>query len=130
MSIQRSRVRALLLPFAFASAAARGQGAAPPPAASRPAQLVGHWRKTRIIAGQPIDEHLILAADGRMSNWTVTATSRGAPHSGLWRVEGKRLMLQLQGEPEADAPYTLHEGQLVLPNIPNRRQFWERLQRL
>lgn len=97
-------------------------------AAPRPAVLVGHWRRTRIVMDEPIDDHLTLAADGRMTIWQVTAKSRTTPQSGRWRVEQKQLLIQAQGEEEGGAPYFIHEGRLVFPNIPNRRQFWDRLE--
>jgi len=41
-------------------------------------------------------------------------------------VEGKTLTLAF-GDNENSSPFTLYEGQLVLPNIPNRRGFWEKI---
>lgn len=90
-------------------------------------QLIGHWRKTTIVFGSPKDEHLILGADGTAENWTVTAESRSEPIAGRWSVEGKTLTL-LFGENENSKPFTFYQGQLVFPNIPNRRGFWERIQ--
>ena len=105
-----------------------GRAAAQKPPEPRPAVLVGHWRRTRIVMDEPIDDHLMLSANGRLSAWQVTAKSRSAPQSGRWRVEEKQLMLQVQGEEEGGAPFFMHEGRLVFPNIPNRRQFWDRVQ--
>ena len=89
-------------------------------------QLIGHWRKTTIVFGSPKDEHLVLHADGTAENWVVTAESRTDPVTGRWSVEGKTLTLSF-GENENAKPFTFHEGQLVFPNIPNRRGFWEKL---
>jgi hypothetical protein len=89
-------------------------------------QLVGHWRKTTIGYVGPKDEHLVLHSDGTAENWTVTAESRTEPVTGHWSVEGKTLTLSF-GENENSRPFTFHEGQLVFPNIPGRRGFWEKI---
>jgi hypothetical protein len=89
-------------------------------------QLIGHWRKTTIVFGSPKDEHLLLNADGTAENWVVTAESRSEPVTGRWSVEGKTLTLSF-GENENSKPFTFYEGQLVFPNIPNRRGFWEKI---
>jgi len=90
-------------------------------------QLVGHWRKTTIVFESPKDEHLVLRADGTAENWVVTAESRSEPVTGRWSVQGKTLTL-LFGENENAKPFTFYEGQLVFPNIPNRRAFWEKIE--
>jgi hypothetical protein len=64
-------------------------------------QLVGHWRMTKIVFERPKDEHLVLEADGSVS---------------------------LAGRTRYPLPFTFYEGQLVYPNIPNRRGFWERIE--
>ncbi|OQW34028.1 MAG: hypothetical protein A4E19_19090 [Nitrospira sp. SG-bin1] len=91
--------------------------------------LVGHWRKTTIVFEQPEDEHLALHADGTVENWIVTASGRSAPTAGTWSVEGKMLNLLLEGHERISQPFTLYEGQLVFPNIANRRRFWENIGR-
>jgi hypothetical protein len=91
--------------------------------------LVGHWRKTTIVFEQPEDEHLALHADGTVENWIVTASGRSAPTAGTWSVEGKMLNLLLEGHERISQPFTLYEGQLVFPNIANRRRFWENIAR-
>jgi len=90
-------------------------------------QLIGHWRKTTIVFGSPKDEHLVLNTDGTAENWVVTAESRSEPVSGRWSVEGKTLTLSF-GENENAKPLTFYQGQLVFPNIPNRRGFWEKIE--
>jgi hypothetical protein len=90
-------------------------------------QLIGHWRKTTIVFESPKDEHLVLNADGTAENWVVTAESRSEPVTGRWSVEGKTLTLSF-GENENAHPFTFHEGQLVFPNIPKRRGFWEKIE--
>ena len=90
-------------------------------------RLIGHWRKTTIVFGSPKDEHLILHADGTAENWVVTAENRSEPVTGRWKVDGKTLTLSF-GENENSQPFTFYEGQLVFPNIPNRRGFWEKIQ--
>jgi hypothetical protein len=91
--------------------------------------LVGHWRKTTIVFEQPKDEHLVLHADGTAENWVVTASGGSATTTGRWNVEGKTLHLLLEGNDRVSQPFTIHEEQLVFPNIPNRRRFWERIER-
>ena len=90
-------------------------------------RLIGHWRKTTIVFERPKDEHLVLHADGTMENWVVTAESRSEPVTGRWSVEGKTLTLSF-GENENAKPFTFYQGQLVFPNIPNRRGFWEKIE--
>ena len=90
-------------------------------------QLIGHWRKTTIVFGSPKDEHLVLHADGTANNWVVTAESRSEPVTGRWSVERKTLTLSF-GENENSRPFTFYQGQLVFPNVPNRRGFWEKIE--
>ncbi len=90
-------------------------------------RLIGHWRKTTIVFERPKDEHLVLHADGTMENWVVTAESRSEPVTGRWSVEGKTLILKF-GDNENSNPFTFYEGQLVFPNISNRRGFWEKIE--
>jgi hypothetical protein len=90
-------------------------------------QLIGHWRKTTIGYTGPIDEHLVLHSDGTVENWTVTAYERREPVTGHWSVDGKTLTLSLGGN-DRSSPFTFYQGQLVFPNIPNRRGFWEKIQ--
>jgi hypothetical protein len=75
----------------------------------------------------PKDEHLVLHPDGTAENWNVTADSRSEPIIGHWVVEGKTLTLSF-GDNENSQPFTFYEGQLVFPNIPNRRGFWEKIE--
>jgi hypothetical protein len=89
--------------------------------------VVGHWRKTTIVFENPKDEHLVLKADGTAENWVVTASSRSGTTTGTWRVEGKILTLLLRENGEVSRPFTIHEGQLVFPNIQNQRRFWEKI---
>lgn len=91
--------------------------------------LVGHWRKTTIVFEQPKDEHLVLYASGTAENWVVTASSRSMTTTGTWNVEGKMLNLLLEGHGHISQPFTIYEEQLVFPNIPNRRRFWEKIVR-
>jgi hypothetical protein len=90
-------------------------------------RLIGHWRKTTIVFGSPKDEHLVLHADGTAENWVVTAENRSEPVAGRWSVEAKTLTLSF-GENENSKPFTFYQGQLVFPNIPNRRGFWEKIE--
>jgi len=89
--------------------------------------LIGHWRKTTISYTGPIDEHLVLHVDGTVENWTATAYERREPMTGHWNVEGKTLILSFGGN-DRSSPFTFYKGQLVFPNIENRRGFWEKIQ--
>jgi len=89
--------------------------------------LIGHWRKTTIGYTGPIDEHLVLNSNGTVENWTVTAYERRDPVTGHWSVDGKMLTLSFGGNDRSN-PFTFYQGQLVFPNIPNRRGFWERIE--
>ena len=91
--------------------------------------LMGHWRTTSIVLESPQDEHLVFKPDGTVENWIVTARSRSGVTKGTWKVDGRTLTLALAGKSEVTVPFTMHEGQLVLPNIQNRRRFWEKLSR-
>jgi hypothetical protein len=89
--------------------------------------LIGHGRKTTIGYTGPIDEHLVLHVDSTVENWTVTAYERREPVTGHWSVEGKTLTLSFSGNDRSN-PFTFYQGQLVFPNIPNRRAFWEKIE--
>jgi hypothetical protein len=91
--------------------------------------LVGHWRKTTIVFEQPEDEHLVLYTNGTAENWVATASGHSPPTTGIWNVEGKMLNLLLEGHEQISQPFTIYEEQLVFPNIPNRRRFWEKIGR-
>jgi hypothetical protein len=97
------------------------------PSAVNSSELIGHWRKTTIGYTGPIDEHLVLHSNGTVENWTVMAYERREPVTGHWSVEGKTLTLSFGGD-DRSSPFTFYEGQLVLPNIPNRRGFWEKIE--
>jgi len=122
----------IVVSFGFVSAVATGSGIIafqePSDASSdSKQQLVGHWRKTTIVFESPKDEHLLLNADGTAENWVVTAESRSEPVMGRWTVEGKTLTLSFNDKENAK-PFTFYQGQLVFPNIPNRRGFWEKIE--
>ena len=97
------------------------------PSSEQSSGLIGHWRKTTIGYTGPIDEHLVLNSNGTVENWTVTAYERRDPVVGHWSIEGKMLTLSFGGN-DRSSPFTFYQGQLVFPNIPNRRQFWEKVQ--
>jgi hypothetical protein len=95
--------------------------------------LIGHWRKTTTIYYSVKDEHLVFRPDGTVDNWVETVsgpyegrTSRTATTAGRWAVEGKLLNIDW-GDKQSSRPFFFHEGQLVLPNIPNARQYWDRV---
>ena len=89
--------------------------------------MIGHWRKTTISYTGPTDEHLVLHVDGTVENWTATAYERREPVTGHWSVEGKTLTLSFGGNDRSN-PFTFYQGQLVFPNIQNRRGFWEKIE--
>jgi hypothetical protein len=95
--------------------------------------LIGHWRKTTTIYYSVKDEHLVFHPDGTVDNWVEKVsgpyegrTSRTGTTTGRWRVEGKLLNIDW-GDKQSSRPFFFHNGQLVLPNIPNARQFWDRV---
>jgi len=90
--------------------------------------LVGHWRFTKIVFENPRDEHLILHADGTAENWFVTEAGRSEITTANWSAEGNTLTLSFEGNQEVSLPFTFFEGGLVLPNIPNQRKIWERVE--
>lgn len=117
---------------ALAAATGMAMAAAPPQPAADPSApaasastLTGHWRSTRILFDQPRDEHLVLRADGTAETWLVTAESRTPVTPGRWRVQGTNLFVEWQDGRQWGQPFTFHLGQLVFPNVPNQRQFWE-----
>jgi hypothetical protein len=62
-----------------------------------------------------------------VENWTGTAYERREPVNGHWCVEGKTLTLSFGGNDRSN-PFTFYDGQLVFPNIPNSRGFWEKIE--
>jgi hypothetical protein len=109
--------------MAEAAAPSQDQPAAPAPA--RAPTLIGHWRSTTIVFDQPRDEHLVTRPDGTAETWVVTADRRTAVTRGRWRSQGTSLTVDWQDGRQWEQPFTFYEGQLVFPNVPNRRQFWE-----
>ena len=97
------------------------------PSSENASALIGHWRKTTISYTGPIDEHLVLHPNGAVENWTATAYERREPVTGHWSVEGKTLTLSFGGS-DRSSPFIFYQGQLVFPNIPNRRGFWEKIE--
>jgi len=90
--------------------------------------LVGHWRSTSIVFESPEDENLVLHSDGTWENWTVTASGRSPTTTGTWRVEAKSIVTRpTDSKDEFAGPFTFFDGQLVYPNIPDHRRFWERI---
>lgn len=89
--------------------------------------LVGHWRSTTVVYENSQDMNLVLQAGGVAEMWVVTAEKRSQKIVGRWESVGKTLTLRFgEGKPTT-GPYTMHEGKLVYPNIPNQRAFWDRL---
>ena len=88
--------------------------------------LVGHWRNTTTMFENTKDTNLVLDANGTSAIWEVTASSRSQATKGTWNVKGKILTIVINGE-TASSPFTIYQGQLVYPNIPNQRGFWERV---
>lgn len=95
--------------------------------------LIGHWRKTTTIYYSVKDEHLVFHPDGTVDNWVVTVsgpyegkTTRTGTTTGRWSVEGKLLNMDW-GDKQSSQPFFFYKGQLVLPNRPNARQFWDRV---
>jgi hypothetical protein len=97
------------------------------PSSENASALVGHWRKTTISYTGAIDEHLVLYSNGTVENWTAMAYERREPVTGHWSVEGKMLTLSFGGN-DRSSPFTFYQGQLVFPNIQNRRGIWEKIE--
>ena len=98
-------------------------GPKPPPSGTP--TLVGHWRSTTISFDSPRDEHFVMRADGTAETWIVTASGRTPVTRGRWTMQGKTLSAVWEDGRQWGQPFTFHEGQLVFPNVPNQRQFWE-----
>jgi hypothetical protein len=96
------------------------------------AVLIGHWRKTTTLDWSVTDEHLVFYPDGTVDNWAVTIsrvtgeTTRRGKTTGSWSIEGKLLIIDW-GDKQSSRPFFFHQGQLVWPNIPNARRFWDRV---
>jgi len=95
--------------------------------------LIGHWRKTTTIYYSVKDEHLVFHPDRTVDNWVVTVSgpyegkmTRTGTTTGRWSVEGKVLNMDW-GDKQSSQPFFFYNGQLVLPNRPNARQFWDRV---
>lgn len=109
-------------------------GSASPSSASRPAELVGHWRFTRVMTSAEFslvtDTHIVLRADGTCSTWTKHQDGSGDPEEqGEWRAEGGHLQMRPPGDGSwRDAGQFTADGErlrLVLPS--GDRQIFERL---
>lgn len=98
-------------------------GSAPPP--SQGPTLVGHWRSTSIVFETPRDEHLVLNSNGTAETWVVTASGREPVTRGRWTAKGTALNVSWEDGRQWGQPFTFFDGQLVFPNVPNQRQFWE-----
>jgi hypothetical protein len=114
---------AAVVSMAGTASPAPGQGAE----SARTPDLVAHWRSTRIVFESPRDEHLVLQADGSAETWTVTASGRSASVKGTWGSEGRTLTIDWENGQKWARPFTFYEGQLVFPNVPKQRKFWDRL---
>ena len=91
--------------------------------------LVGHWRETRILLGLgvgPQDTNLVLAADGTAALWIARTAGSSAITYGTWSSSGNILSMTFQQD--ESNPFTFYNGQLVYPNIQNRRKFWDRIE--
>ena len=95
-----------------------------PPPGDKPT-LVGHWRSTSIVFESPRDEHMVLHANGTAETWIVTASGRAPATNGRWTVKGTMLSVAWEDGRQWGQPFTFFQGQLVYPNVPNQRQFWE-----
>jgi hypothetical protein len=55
----------------------------------------------------------------------VTASGREPVTRGRWTAKGTALSVTWEDGRQWGQPFTFFEGQLVFPNVPNQRQFWE-----
>lgn len=88
--------------------------------------LIGHWRYTKVEFQEPVDSHLVLDANGNVEIWYVRASSQSEITRGTWRNEGENIIFRLDGDTISN-PFTFYNGQLVFPNTPNERRFWEKI---
>ncbi|BBC25416.1 hypothetical protein ABRG53_3159 [Pseudanabaena sp. ABRG5-3] len=98
----------------------------PTPDPQSSSALIGHWRNTEIEFQEPVDSHLVLDANGIVEIWYVRASSQSQTTKGTWRDEGDNIVFQLEGDTISN-PFTFYKGQLVFPNTPNQRRFWEEM---
>lgn len=104
-----------------------GQGGGGAGAASVDPELVGLWRTTRIVFDSPRDDFLELRPDGTAVEWSGTAHGQGAKTTGRWAVTGREISIIWSDGTRSSRPFTMYEGQLVLPNIQGSRIFWDRI---
>ena len=90
------------------------------------ALLIGHWRKNVTGYTGPYDEHLVLYRDGTAQTWTTGFYSGARPKVGRWGIEANELIINW-GDKPLSYSFTFHQGQLVMPNKPGARQFWDRI---
>ena len=107
------------------AAPAPAAGTAATRASSAGPTLAGHWRKTSVVFESPRDEHLVLHENGTAETWTVTASGRTPATRGRWSAKGATLSVTWEDGRQWGQPFTFFDGQLVFPNIPDQRQFWE-----
>ena len=67
----------------------------------------------------------MLNANGTAETWVVTASGREPATRGRWTAKGITLNVIWEDGRQWGQPFTFFDGQLVFPNIPNQRQFWE-----
>jgi hypothetical protein len=115
---------AAILSLAVGALPAEAQTAEP----GRDPSLVAHWRTTRIVFDSSRDENMVLRDSGSAEKWTVTASGRSPTVKGQWSTQGRTLKIDWEDGEHWSRPFTFHEGQLVFPNIPKQRKFWDRLQ--
>ena len=66
--------------------------------------------------------------DATAENWVVTAVNRTDVKAGRWASDGTTLNVDWEDGTQWSQAFTFFEGQLVFPNVPNRRRFWERIE--
>ena len=66
-----------------------------------------------------------MRADGTAETWIVTASSKTPVTRGRWTTNEKMLSVTWEDGRQWGQPFTFYQGQLVFPNRPNQRQFWE-----
>ena len=61
------------------------------------------------------------------TGWSPRSIERDVK-AGRWAGDGATLNVSWEDGTEWSQAYTFFEGQLVFPNVPNRRRFWERIE--
>ena len=71
---------------------------------------------------------MVLRDNGSVERWLVTASRRSGTVRGRWGTQDNILSMEWEDGSQWSRPFTFHDGNLVFPNVPNQRKFWERIE--